>query len=359
MASACRMKKDRSRHRSSTRKAPSARDVARLAGVSRTQVSYTLNGTGKTHVTAEKRDRILAAAKKLAYHPHQPAQSLRRGFSLEFSVFFPAPFTPRILEILDTIHETGLAGGCVVAQYSWNRHRDPERKSEAFRTMLARRPLGIFCSLMDLERKDIEEARASGIERILVLDVEQHSDLTTFFLPVEEIGRAAAAHLLEKGHRRMAILRPADPVQKRPFRLRHRGMKKAMAAFKDSSLEILDWPARNMMPTLDAARAFVDGALVPGDAPTAIYAYSDDHAFPLMRALRERGMRVPKDIAVLGTDDLAYGELCSPSLSTIRFDSSALGERAVALINSLITGQPPEERFLNAPLPYVIQREST
>ncbi|HTP59413.1 MAG TPA: substrate-binding domain-containing protein, partial [Spirochaetia bacterium] len=94
-------------------------------------------------------------------------------------------------------------------------------------------------------------------------------------------------------------------------------------------------------------------------APTAIYAYSDDHAFPLMRALRERGMRVPKDIAVLGTDDLAYGELCSPSLSTIRFDSSALGERAVALINSLITGQPPEERFLNAPLPYVIQREST
>ena len=78
-----------------------------------------------------------------------------------------------------------------------------------------------------------------------------------------------------------------------------------------------------------------------------------------MKALRERGVNVPGDIAVLGTDDLAYGELCSPSLSTIRFDSSALGERAVALINSLITGEPPEERFHKAPLPFVVQREST
>ena len=77
------------------------------------------------------------------------------------------------------------------------------------------------------------------------------------------------------------------------------------------------------------------------------------------RALREHDVEVPRDIAVLGTDDLAYCELCSPSLSTIRFDSSALGERAVALINSLITGEPPEDRFLQAPIPYVIQREST
>jgi len=136
-------------------------------------------------------------------------------------------------------------------------------------------------------------------------------------------------------------------------------MKKAMATFTGASLEILEWPSNNMMPTLDAARTFVKDALGPGIWPTAIYAYSDDHAFPLMRALRERGVVVPGDIAVLGTDDLAYGELCSPSLSTIRFDSSALGERAVALINSLITSEQPDERFLQAPLPYVVQREST
>ncbi len=58
-------------------------------------------------------------------------------------------------------------------------------------------------------------------------------------------------------------------------------------------------------------------------------------------------------------DDLTYCELCSPSLSTIHFDSSALGDSAVALINSLITGEPPEDRFLQAPIPYAVQRDST
>ena len=264
------MKKKKARQKPSARKAPSALDVARLAGVSRTQVSYTLNGTGTTHVAAEKRDRILAAAKKLAYYPHHDAQSLRRGFSMEFSVFFPAPYTPRILQILDTIHETGLAGGCVVAQYSWNRHRDPERKTEALRAILARKPMGIFCSLLDLDRRDIEEARASGIDRILVLDVERHNDLVTFFLPVENIGRVGASHLLERGHRRIAMLHPADPVQKRPFKLRRKGMMKAMSAFRGASLDILEWPPDNMMPTLDAARIFVGNVLGAGARWTAI-----------------------------------------------------------------------------------------
>jgi LacI family transcriptional regulator len=353
------MKKSRGAQRPSLPKVPSEIDVARLAGVSRTQVSYTLNGTGTTHVTAEKRERILAAARELGYHPHQFAQSLRRGFSLEFSIFFPAPYTPLINKIIDTIDEIGLAKGCVVTQYAWNLHRDPERKREAFRAILARRPMGIFCSLLDLDRQDIEEAQARGIERILVLDVERHDDLATFFLPVEEIGRVAATHLLDRGHRRIAVVRPANPVQNRPFRLRHRGMKKAMAHYKDARLAILEWPTGDMMPTLDAARAFVTRFMGSPDRPTAIYAYSDDYALPLMRALRERDVEVPRGVSVLGTDDLAYCELCSPSLSTIRFDSSALGERAVALINSLITGEPPEDRFLQAPIPYVIQREST
>ncbi len=353
------MKKSKGKQKPPLPTVPSESDVARLAGVSRTQVSYALSGTGTTHVKAEKRERILAAARKLGYHPHQFAQSLRRGFSLEFSIFFPAPYPPFIMKIIDSIDEIGLARGCVVTQYAWNRHRDPERKREAFRAILARRPMGIFCSLLDLDREDIEEAQARGIERILVLDVERHDDLATFFLPVEEIGRAAAAHLFDRGHRRIAVVRPADPVQGRPFKLRHRGMKKALAPNRGARLAILEWPAGDIMPTLDAARAFVTRFMGSPDRPTAIYAYSDDYALPLMRALRERGVKVPRDVAVLGTDDLAYCELYSPSLSTIRFDSSALGERAVALINSLITGEPPEARFLQAPIPYVIQREST
>jgi LacI family transcriptional regulator len=341
------------------RKIPSAHDVARLAGVSRTQVSYVLNGIRQTHVSAEKRERILEAARTLGYRPHYSAQSLRRGYSSEFAIFFPAPYNLNITTIIGAIHESSLSGGCVVTQYSWNRLRNPGQMYKAFDAMLARRPLGIFCSLMDIERKDIEAAKTSGVGHILVLDVERHDDLTTLFLPVEEIGRIAATHLLERGHRNIAAIRPRDPIQSRPFTLRHRGMMSATATVQGANITILDFPQDEMMPTLAAARTFVREFLALPERPTAIYAFSDDYALFLMRALREVGIQIPREIAILGTDDLPYGDLTTPTLSTIRFDESALGERAVSLINSMITGEPVEQRFLQDPIPYLIQREST
>jgi DNA-binding LacI/PurR family transcriptional regulator len=136
-------------------------------------------------------------------------------------------------------------------------------------------------------------------------------------------------------------------------------MKTALSAARDATLDILDFPKIDMSPSLAAARTVIIKFLSLPKRPTAIYAYSDDFAFPLMRAFHEAGFKIPRDIAILGTDDLPYGELVIPSLSTIRFDESALGERAVALINSLITGKSAEQRFLQEPVPYLIQREST
>lgn len=318
-----------------------------------------LNGTGSTHVSAEKRKYILEVIKKLGFHPDNSAQTLRRGYSSEFAIFFPAPYNSRIANLIGTIHEKGLAGNCVVTQYSWNSQNNLERKNAVFQAMLARRPLGVFCSLLDLDRADIDTARASGIDRILVLDGEHHTDLVTFYMPFEEIGRIAAAHLLELGHRHMALIRPIDKTQSRIFNLRYRGMMNVVSAVKNTRIDILDFPKIVMGPSLDAAKTVVTSFLSLPKRPTAIYAYNDDFALPLMRALHEAGFRIPQDIAVLGTDDLPYGELSIPSLSTIRFDEDALGERAIALINSLITGEPGEASFLREPEPHLIRREST
>jgi LacI family transcriptional regulator len=133
----------------------------------------------------------------------------------------------------------------------------------------------------------------------------------------------------------------------------------AVAAAGNTAIDILDFPKIVMGPSLDAAKTVVAALLSLAKRPTALYAYSDDFALPLMRALHEAGFSIPRDIAVLGTDDLPYGELSIPSLSTIRFDEDALGERAVALINSLITGESAEARFFQEPEPYLIRREST
>jgi DNA-binding LacI/PurR family transcriptional regulator len=342
-----------------TQRRPTSADVARLAGVSRTQVSYVLNNTGTAHVSADKRRRIFEAAEELHYVPHQSAQALRRGFSNEFCMFFPAPYTPRINEILGTIHEKGLTQDCVATQYSFNSYRDPARMLEAFNMLIARRPRGLFCSLMDISEREIRLAMEKGIKHILVLDVEPHDDYTTLYIPAEPLGFLAAKHLLERGHRRLGVIRPSDPVQARAFKLRLKGMHRALAAYGDASLRILEWPAENIRPTPAYAERFVQ-TLPPGkECPTGIYTYSDDYAYPLMARLREHGIRVPQDIALIGTDDLPHSALFQPSLSSIQLDATPLGERAVALINSLISGEEPEARFRLPPEPVLMAREST
>lgn len=338
---------------------PTSTDVAARAGVSRTQVSYVLNNTGTAHVSEDKRARIFEAAKELGYFPHQSAQALRRGYSNEFCMFFPAPYTPRINEILGTIHELGLTQDCVATQYSFNSYRDPARMLEAFNMLIARRPRGLFCSLMDISEQEIRLAREKGVQHILVLDVEQHRDYTTLYIPAEPVGFLAAKHLLELGHRRLGVIQPADPVQSRAFELRLKGMKRAMAGYEKATLQILKWPQENIRPTLEYAERFVQVVLQGRQRPTGIYTYSDDYAYPFMACLRQHDIGVPTDIALIGTDDLPHSALFQPSLSSIQMDATPLGERAVALINSLISGGEPEARFLHPPEPVLIQREST
>ncbi len=321
-----------------SRRATSA-DVARLAGVSRTQVSYVLNKTGIDHVSEDKQQRIMTAARQLNYQPHQSAQALRKGYSNEFGLFFPAPYPARINAMLGTIHESGLAAGCMPTQYSFNSYRDPTRKDAAFQAMVARRPMGIFCSLLDVTRADLEYARAKGIEHILVLDVEAHDDLDTLYMPLEPVGCLAGRHLLELGHQHIGVIRPADPIQARGFRLRLAGLQRAFSDYPDARLSILDWSADNNRPTLEYANELIDRLLSGPDRPSGIYTYSDDYAYPLMASLLDRGIRIPEDISLIGTDDLPHSALVRPSLTSIQMDNVSLGVQAVAMINAMILGE--------------------
>lgn len=133
----------------------------------------------------------------------------------------------------------------------------------------------------------------------------------------------------------------------------------ALESYPQADLRVLDWPLGNLRPTLPFATRFVSHSLTGDDCPTGLYTFSDDYAYPLMSALLDRGVGLPADIALIGTDDLPYSELFKPSLSTIRFDDASLGDRAVASINSLITGESIEPRFLHIPEPVLVKRDST
>jgi len=338
---------------------PSAVDVARRAGVSRTQVSYVLNNTKAEHVSAENREKILAAARELGYQPHQSAQALRRGYANEFALFFPAPYTNRINAMLGSIHEAGLADGCVPVQYSFNSYHEPARKQDAFRALLARKPRGLFLSLFDVTMDDILYAKSLGVDRILLYDIEAHPGFPTLVLPVEAIGFLAAQHLLFRGHQRLGVLKPSDPVQGRAYELRLEGMRRALATCSDAHLVELPWPAEELRPTAEGAKAFVDEHRIGKSEVSCLYTFSDEYAFPLMARLLDLGVRIPGQIALLGSDDISFAALIRPALTTIAFDRDSLGRRAASMINALITGVelgPEDQRPLG---PQLVLRETT
>lgn len=339
-------------------KAVTATDVARLAGVSRTQVSYVLNNMMLDHVSESNKRKILDAANELGYQPHSSAQVLRRGFSKEFSIFFPAPYPPRINSVISKIHESGLKEGFSPIQYSFNSYENEGRMYQSLDTMLNRKPFGVFCSLLDISRKEIDYMYEKGVKKVLVWDVEDHDDLNVIFVPLYRLGALAAEYFRKKGYRDVCFLKPSDPIQRRPFDLKLAGFSDAWG---DSplNLTIESWPDRAYRPTLESTGIFVDRILSAEKMPEIIYAFSDDYALPLMSILRERGIRIPQDIAVMGTDNSFYSEISCPRLTTIQFDSTELGLRTVALMNHLITGEPISSEFAEPPHPVLIEREST
>lgn len=338
---------------------PTASDVARLAGVSRTQVSYVLNKKHLEHVSEVNKQKILEAARELGYQPHSSAQTLRRGYSKEFSIFFPAPYPSRINRLIGTIHESGLIQDFTPIQYSFNSYEHSERLYEAMDTMLRRKPYGVFCSLMDLKDKDLDYMINRGVRKLLILDIEEHKEFPTLYLPVKELAAMAALHLSSRGYRKVLFLKPSDPVQQRSFQLRYTSFTENWPSGSSLEISVQNWKEGVYRADLDSAREFISRIPEGKDRPEAIYAFNDDYALPLLTALREKGLRIPEDIAVLGTDNSEFSPISCPKLTTIQMDQKSLGYRAVALMNNLISGDELDEEFMTPPRPVLIEREST
>jgi DNA-binding LacI/PurR family transcriptional regulator len=108
-----------------------------------------------------------------------------------------------------------------------------------------------------------------------------------------------------------------------------------------------------------AALSLVKTSLVCTDRPTGIYAFSDDYAVVLLGALTRLGIRVPQEVALVGTDNLPIGEFVRPSLTSMSFDALDIGKRAVDMLHALHQGLPLAEELTHSLIPQLIPREST
>ena len=330
-------------------------DVARLAGVSRATVSYVLNNQsgGKVRISDETRQRVQEAIRQLGYQPDAAARALRTGRAQLLAVMVPDLTNPFYPLLIRGAQRQAEAGGYELLVYDTADRADRERTFVD--TMLRRRVDGVMLVAFHLEESDVARLRAANIQVAAVGGRLRTSAVDLIATPERAAVAEEIAHLVARGHRRIAHL--AGPQETPPGRARFRGYRSGL---ENAAIPFDEALVRFGGFGREGVEAMIE-SLFAGDAlaPTAIFAANDVVAIAALRALARRGLHVPNDVAVCGFDNIPEAEVVSPALTTVAHDAQAHGERAAALLlERLASDVPFEPRRILMPFQLIV-REST
>lgn len=314
-------------------------DVARHAGVSRALVSLVMRGSPK--VSEQRRDAVLRAARELGYSPHAMARSLASRTSTVLGVMVSDLHNAFFAEVVDGLDAVARAEGFELIINTGG--RSPTRERRALDGLLSFRPSGVAL-LGPVVPTAAIGAAAAQTPLVLVARSSRLSTLDT----VNDDGEAGSAlavdHLVSLGHRRIAHLDGGDGSQAAP---RRRGYLNAMRR-------------RGLPPRVlrseytDAAGALAVRELLAGPEPrpTALVAANDLNAVGAISALEDAGLRVPRDVSVVGYDNTALAGLRHVALTTVDQPRFELGRLAAEALLERVRGVrvEPVRRLLHPTL---------
>ena len=306
------------------------RDVAARAGVSVATVSKVINS--RYGVAAATTARVQAVIDELGYQASLVAQSLRnqRTNVIGILVLDLDPFSTELLRgAADAIRGSGFelviysAGGKASDRMGWER-----RYLSRLSGTLIDGAVLVTPTVVDVNY---------GTPVVAVDPQAGQSGLPTVDSDSLHGARLATAHLLELGHRRIAMLRGRPDLQS--AQLREQGYRQALAGagvLVDEDLVLIgDYDA-------GVSQRQARRLLTAPHRPTAVFAANDVSAIATIEAAAELGLRVPGDLSVVGFDDIPEAALCTPPLTTVSQPVRQMGQRSVELLARLIRGEPAD-----------------
>jgi LacI family transcriptional regulator len=298
------------------------RDVAREAGVSIATVSRVFNDSS---LVSEETGRVVReVAARLNYWPNGVARSLITSRTHALGVLLPDMYGEFFSEVIRGIDLAARRNGFHVLVSS--SHADSEALSGALRSMSGRID-GVMVMAPDVDAPAAIRGFAHHCPVVLINPGQDVDDCDTISVANIDGARDMMRHLLELGHRRIAMVR--GPAQNLDAEQRLQGYH---VALRDAGIEPdLRFQLRGDFTEPSGFEAALQ--LVRLDPrPTAVFVANDHMAIGVLAALAESGISVPNDIAVVGFDDIAMARYASPPLTTVHVNTSLLGERAVELL---------------------------
>jgi LacI family transcriptional regulator len=306
---------------------PTLDDVAAAAGVSRATASRAL-GDGP-NVSSAARERVWAAAERLAFEPNRLARSLRRGSTMAVGLVVP--------DVANAFYAAALRGAQEVLEGEGyhvlvvNTERAPWRERDALRTLRAHQVDGVIVATYG-GYEDI------GCPAAFFDDIPAGVGAGAIALANEQGVALLVEHLVrEHGHRRIAYMGPPDAVDDGPTpavfvgRERLEGFRAAIGraglSLPPEYVRMIDRGC-----SVSAARSVAADLLALDDRPTAILAGIDTCAIGVLEATRERDIHVPEELALVSFDEPRYANLLDPPITSLDRHDHQLGERAARLL---------------------------
>jgi DNA-binding LacI/PurR family transcriptional regulator len=320
--------------------------IAGEVGVSVTTVSKVLNG--RADVAPDTRARVEASLRRNRYRRRVRRQPAGTGrIDLVFHEYESA-WAMEIIRGVDAV-AAGVEVGVGLSHLD-GRHRPSERWLDA---ALARRPLGmlfVLCTVTDAQRRRLDRQRIPFV--VVDSDSATSASVPTVGANNWNGGLLATRHLIELGHRRIAVVAgPEDVLCSRArvagFRSAHEeaGLPVDPALVRYGNFHV-GGGYEHAMCLFGAGAGAAGAAGAGGDRPTAIFAGSDMQAMGVYRAARQLGLDIPGDLSVIGYDNLPVAAWIGPGLTTVNQPLRDMAGTATRILLDLVRGvEPPTSRI--------------
>src|SRR5829696_751614 len=336
-------------HRVHAREPVTLRDVAAAAGVHTATASRALNPDTRKLVNPDTAQRVLDVATDLGYRPNPIARGLKTNRSYTIGVVIPDLRNPLFPPIARGIEERLEPAG--YTSLLANTDNDAEQERLSFEALRARQVDGFIAASARREHPLFHDLAANGMPLVLVNRTTDDEELPSVVPDDSDGMRQAVAHVAALGHRRVAHL--AGPFELSTGVHRHEGYVGGMQAAGltiDTDLVV----SGSLFTEAEGARQCRE-LLERGRGFTAVLAGNDLLALGCIDALREAGLDCPRDVSVVGFNDMDWSKRFSPPLTTVRVPHHRLGIAAADLLLERLADPGASIRHVVLPVELVVR----
>lgn len=314
------------------------KDIAQRAGVSPATVSRALSDSGL--VAEPTLSRIREAAQSLDYRPNVRARNLRTQKSMAVLLVVRDVSNPFYLEIFKGVEATAREAGYSVLMGNTENH--PDRELEYFDMLRDGHADGMI--LMNGKLPSSHARDAGRLPIVVALEIIEGCALPHVQIDNVAAAHQAVRHLLSLGHKRIAHI--CGPIPEVMSVLRREGYRKAMA---EAGLVVPEGYEPIGDYTIASGAALCRQLFSRADKPTALFVGNDEMAFGAINELRRLGLDVPRDVSVVGFDDLFLSECFYPPLTTVSQPRADIGKQAMKQLLRVMNGDDSVEALVEMP----------